>query len=127
MHELLTVKSLIGARNLDPVLQQRLVEAAVASLPGVVATSAEELEAYTLHPTQLAQDPQSVFAQTLAEGVQMDLDYLVNTQRPDGAWYPTWTWGGTYDDAWLAAEKQWASVITFENLNVLADWGRFAL
>lgn len=127
MHELLTVKALIGSRGLEETLRQRVVDAALASLAGVVATSAEELEAYSLHPTQLAQDPHSVFSASLAEAIQFDLDFLIDQQRADGAWHPAWSWGGLYDDFWLDAERQWSSVITLETLVVLHDWGRFSL
>lgn len=127
MHELLAVKALIGAAALDETLRARLVEAVLASLSGTVATTAEEFEGYGLHPTQLAQDPHSVFAAPLADAIQVDLDFLIDTQQPDGGWHPVWSWGGLFDGAWAEAEQQWASVLTLDTLLVLRSWGRFSL
>ncbi len=127
MHDLLCIKRLIGAPDLDAGVRTRLLDAAIASLPGVVATSEEELEAYALRPTQLAQHPRSAFAEALREPIQIDLDFLIDQQQLDGAWHPVWTWGGDFDEAWTRAEVAWASVMTLEALCVLHDWGRFSL
>jgi len=127
MHDLLCIKRLIGARDLNEGLRGRLIAVAIASLPGIVATTAEELEAYALRPTQLAQDPKSVFADALRDAIQIDLDFLIDQQQLDGAWHPVWSWGGAFEAAWERAEVEWASVITLEALCVLHDWGRFSL
>lgn len=128
MHDLLCAKRLIGAENLDANLRERVTTAAIASLPGTVLTTAEEFEGYGLRPTQLAQHPRSAFVEAIGdEAIQLDLDLIIDAQDQDGAWHPVWSWGGMYDEAWGDAERAWSSVLTFENMCVLRDWGRLAL
>ena len=81
---------------------------------------------YSVHPLKVAPRPDSMLAEMLWDDIQVNLDYLIETQTEMGSWEPNWTWGDLYPDVWPLAKKEWSGHITLENLLTLRAYGRIA-
>ncbi|MBN2500522.1 MAG: hypothetical protein JXB38_07100 [Anaerolineales bacterium] len=81
---------------------------------------------YSVNPLKLAPRPDSILAEMLWEDIQVNLDYVIETQTDAGSWEPNWTWGDLYPDVWPLAKKEWSGHITLENLLTLRAYGRIA-
>lgn len=82
----------------------------------LVETNSQKWGEYGLRPLAVAPTPNSLLADRLADVIEIELDYVVQEQQVDGAWWPTWTWGDAYPDAWQQAMQAWKGVITLKNL-----------
>ncbi|WP_442604118.1 hypothetical protein [Paenibacillus sp. KN14-4R] len=40
--------------------------------------------------------------------IELNLDYLIQTQNEDGSWSPNWSWGGgDNEEAWQWTKVKW--------------------
>lgn len=108
-------------------LRARVIDALTRQLPASVAWDPDAWSGYALQPIAVAHAPESPFAPALANLIPANLDYRLATQQADGAWHPTWSWFGTYDDAWPVSCQAWKGVLTLDTLQTLSAWGRVAL
>jgi hypothetical protein len=124
MHEYLCYRRLAVAPGLPEAasidLDQRLQEIAVR----LIAAEPSNWSSYGLRPLDAIDAPDSRLVARLHDAISYNLDYVIENQRADGSWRPTWTWGDTYPQAWLEAERQWSGVITLEQLLKLRKFGR---
>lgn len=81
---------------------------------------------YGLRPLNAAPTPNSLLASRFAGAIEIELDYVLQEQQVDGAWWPTWSWGEAYPDAWQQAKQAWKGVITLRNLLTLQAYGRLS-
>jgi hypothetical protein len=51
---------------------------------------------FAIKPLWLAPSPAAPLAKTLRDAVQVNLDYKIQHQNPDGSWSPSWSLGGFY-------------------------------
>jgi len=72
----------------------------------------------------VAESPDSPFAGQLAGAIERNLDYEIEQQGADGAWAPSWTWFGQYDETWPQAEREWKGVLTVKTLRQLNNFAR---
>ena len=56
-----------------------------------------------------------------------NLDYVIETQASDGAWEPTWHWGGVFAREWEQAKQEWRGHLTLEMLTTLRAYGRIVV
>lgn len=98
---------------------ERMISASVETDPG-------KWNEYCLQPLEVADAPDSPWMSLLAGSIPRHLDYLIETQQPDGSWSPFWNWSGVHPDAWRQARKEWAGILTFRNLKCLRAFGRFS-
>jgi hypothetical protein len=84
----------------------------------VTGKSSEDWESYGGRPLWFADGPNSLLADDLADPIQNELDYLIDTQTDDGSWQPPWSWG-QYDQEWEPAKVEWAGWLTLKNLLAL--------
>ena len=78
---------------------------------------------YCAPPLKLAPTPQSITAAPLEDCLPTYLDYLIETQHPEGYWDVTWAWNA-YPEDWEVARREWRGVLTLENLLSLRAFGR---
>ena len=90
----------------------------------VVCRDPQEWSGYCATPLKIAPLPQSILAGTLRDSLQLQLDYLIDHQTPEGTWKPTWTWGDFYPEVWKQAKREWRGHVTLETLTSLDAFGR---
>lgn len=126
MHSLLCMLRLARTPTIPDrlriVVEQRLEQ----DISQTLARDPEKWQTYSLTPLQVAPQPDALFADQLADAVARNLDFVIETQGPDGAWAPTWSWGDSYPAEWAVAERAWKSKLTLDRLKALRDYGRFA-
>jgi hypothetical protein len=124
MFDLLCYNRLVKTRALPEGTRATLITKLTPLVEQLVVKDPAEWEKYTLTPLELVDSPASPFADVLADAVTQNLDFEIAHQGDDGAWHPKWLWYGLYPDAWPAAEREWAGVITLRTLKTLRNFGR---
>ena len=68
--------------------------------------------------------PQPVqFADFATEGVEENLDFIINSINENGVWSPNWAWG-QYENIWQEQKVKWEGVLAIQNLKILAAFNR---
>lgn len=124
MHDLLCCLRLFATPGLPEALHDTLEPALRTGIHQAVGLDREAWQSYGLRPLQVVEDPASPFLAGLESAVSTNLDYEIETQEEDGAWYPTWSWGDDYPQVWPVARREWAGVVTLRNLLRLRAFGR---
>lgn len=124
--DLVAVLRLAQAEGMPQAYRQRVLERARESAPAAVTRDPQQWSIYSTPPLKLAPAPGSPLAGLLQEDVARHLDYLINTQAPEGYWDTTWSWGDFYPDVWPQAQCEWRGEITLHNLRSLRAYGRLA-
>ena len=124
-HELLCYVRLVQTPALPEPLRSWLLLRLAPVVDRVVAREPSAWAQYGLKPLWVAGSPDSPFAGQLAGAIELNLDYEIEHQGADGAWAPSWTWFGQYDETWPQAEREWKGVLTIKTLLQLRSFGRF--
>ena len=82
---------------------------------------------YNVKPLTFVHSPRSPFYPGSETGIAANLDYIISTQKDDGGWGLTWSWGDRDAAAWKVAEKEWRGVVALENLRTLQAFHRLEL
>lgn len=90
----------------------------------VVARDSQQWASYCTPPLWVAPTPEALVADLLREEVQRHLDYLIDTQAPEGHWSPFWSWGAFYPGVWEQARREWSGHLTLNALVSLRAYGR---
>lgn len=125
MHDLLCYVRLVETDALPEALRSRLLAKLTGVVDAMVARDPSAWAEYGLQPLTVVDSPDSPFAGLLADAIPANLDYLADQQGDDGTWAPNWSWFGTYDDAWPAAERAWKGVLTVGALLKLRAFDRW--
>jgi hypothetical protein len=99
-----------------------VVSAARNATPNVITYDRNRWHEYVPGPLWVAPTPDAPLGDLVADRVDEHLDHLIESQRDDGAWAPTWTWGD--DPFWPTACALWESPLTLHALETLAAYGR---
>lgn len=102
--------------------ERKIIELASRS----VAREAAAWARYEPSPLFYVSSPDSFLYAGLQPLVKANLDYLIDTQDPEGGWAPNWEWGPDYSEVWDVACQEWQGVKTLENLRLLKAFGRLA-
>lgn len=116
--------SLAEEQALPERYRQRLLYRLRAVVPRAVSRDPAEWHTYSLHPLKVIHSPASPVADLVPDAIQVDLDYQIRRQTPEGTWDPVWTWGDAYPDAWEQARREWRGHLTLETLTILRNFGR---
>jgi hypothetical protein len=112
----------------SPGLRSDTKAVMLSKLKQIVAHTVERDPAqwrnYGLPPLAVIDSPQSPFANAFADAIPLNLNFLIESQGEDGGWRPGWSWGDQWPDAWMQAEREWAGVLTLDNLRKLRAFGR---
>lgn len=124
MHDLYCCLRLLDARNLPVDIREQLQNQLLQLTAQSVVTDPEKWEEYGLRPLDVVDGPDSPFFAKLADAVSANLDFEIKEQSAEGAWLPTWSWGGFYPNDWEVAKVEWAGTITLNKLRKLQKFGR---
>lgn len=110
-------------RHLPQDLAIRLEKNLIEATKKLVAYDPEKWKSYTPQPLHFANSPNFFLYDVVKDGVETNLDYLINTVNENGVWGPNWTWR-QYENVWPQQKVKWEGVITIQNLKVLAAYDR---
>jgi len=115
---------LCETEQVPALYKERLYQKLVPLVPKAVEQDPEKWKQYCLKPTWLVRTPESPFFRLIADSVERNLDYEVESQSADGSWSPNWSWYGGYPEVWPTAEKEWRGVLTVQTLEALQAFER---
>lgn len=127
MHEIRCCLTLAETPSLPDEFRRRLVSRLEAPVAQAVERDPAKWGKYCLKPAgymAVVRSPASPFAKLLAKEVELNLDYEIQRQHADGSWLPTWSWGGSFPEAWEQAKLAWQGILTVRMLRLLAAFGR---
>lgn len=125
MHELPCYVTLATTPQLPDQYRQQITSILRTALQGKVATDPSAFGGYQLLPLDVAPTPDALLATTVDWGaVDAHLDYLIESQLPDGSWPVPWSWDFVDAAAWTQAERDWKGFIAVNRLKMLAAYGR---
>lgn len=126
MHGLICYVRLHDAARRSPALRAELDRALPPSISQAVERDPAKWGGYGLRPLLVAPESGSPWQPLIAEAIEANLDYLIDTQERDGSWAPNWSWGDFFPDAWPQAKLRWQAIITLTALRSLRSYGRIA-
>jgi hypothetical protein len=124
MHDLLCYLRLIETRTLPDKARDKILCKLTKAVNLVVDRDPSSWGSYGIKPLDVATSPDSPLAEMLADEIELNLDYAIDQQQPDGSWAPTWSWGDAYSKAWEEAKREWSGHLTVRTLKVLQNFGR---
>lgn len=116
--------SLAETASLPQPFKDRLIPRIRAVTPEVVSRDPQEWKGYSATPLKVAPSPQSIIADLLWDDLQVNLDYEIDRQIPEGTWDPVWSWGDSYPDVWETAKREWRGHLTLSTLTTLHAFRR---
>lgn len=123
VHDVTAAVALLDSPDLPVPVRLRLHEVLVSAVDALVARDRDAWSGYALRPLAVAPRPGSAFAGRLSDAIDANLDYLVEEQADDGAWWPTWSWGRN-EDVWERQRVAWAGMLTLDALLRLRAYDR---
>lgn len=128
MHALPCYVTLLQSPNLPIQQHDRLLNGLLERVHGTVVTEPTKFGEYGLLPLDVALTPEAPLAQTVEHrAIEAHLDYLIDTQLPDGSWPLPWSWAFVDEQAWAQAERDWKGAILVNRLQTLRAWERIKL
>ena len=125
MHELPCYVTLATTSQLPAQYRQQITTLLQARVQGKVATDRGAFGGYQLLPLDVAPTPDALLATTVdRSALDAHLDYLLESQLPDGSWPIPWSWDFVDAAAWAQAERDWKGFIAVNRLKMLAAYGR---
>ena len=112
------VRLLPPAQSADAILKLK------KELATAVVQDPKQWGNYNVKPLTFIHNPQSPFYPEMKAVIDANLDYIISTQKSDGSWGLTWSWGERDPAAWKLAEKEWLGVVALENLRRLDAFHR---
>lgn len=124
MHELLCYVRMVETENLPDDARDHLLSLLQPLIIAGVETDPTIWDGYVLKPLVAAPSPSSLFAESLQNSIDKNLDFEIERQQKDGSWAPNWSWGDAYPEAWLHAKRAWQGVLTVNMTKSLLAYGR---
>lgn len=124
MHDVFCYEATRKTESVPAELREEMLRLIRPVALETVETDPTHWGTYCTRPLQIADSPDSPYYESLRDAVAANLDYLIDTQQPDGAWTPHWSWGNDDDGAWEQAKRDWQGTLIVDHLNLLRAFGR---
>jgi hypothetical protein len=124
MHDMLCYVALVEHPVLPPDRRAALLPLLGRAAQRLMEPEPGKWHDYCLRPLDLAPTPRSPLAELVGPVAGRELDFLLETQAPDGHWGPAWSWKDRDPEAWAKARREWCGVITLRHLRRLRAWER---
>lgn len=87
----------------------------------------EKWHGYCAKPLWLVPAPNSPLFNVLEDAIELNLEYEIKNQHPDGSWKPFWEWG-QYRKTWeTEVEPAWSGALTVKMLTTLKKYERIEI
>jgi len=116
--------ALAGNSALPASHRAKLIPRIERAISEAVVRDRSRWSSYCLHPARAVRRPNGIGSHLVLDDLQRYLDYLIESQQPDGTWPLTWDWGTPDSEAWPIAEREWRGIVALENLEVLQAFAR---
>ncbi len=113
----------IAAENLFSDMLPALREACADAVAAVVTRDTALWSQYAAKPSQFLLSCDHFAYAGVADLAEFEVDWIIKTQRDDGAWDIPWTWTG-YPDAWAVSKRWWQGNGVILNLRYLRGFGK---
>ncbi len=125
MYDLLSCTILLESKQLPEEFSQQLLSRLIKSLPLTMVKNTDQIAAHQVTPLFLIESPKSKLTPAIPEALLIaNLDWLLDTQLPNGSWDLGWDWREIDADLWAQAEKDWKGSHIVKNLKTLSAFGR---
>ncbi len=128
MHDVLCYESLRQTQELPAAIRAEVLRLCRPLVEQIVETDLAKWTSYVTRPLDVVDSPDSPYFELFREPVGVNLDYLIETQRPDGAWPVYWGSWNAKDDrtsrAWERSCRAWQGFMVVKNLQRLQVFGR---
>lgn len=105
-------------------LAKRLELKLIEATQKLVALNPEMWKQYSPQPIHFANNPSHFLYSVVKDGIEVNLDYIINEMNEDGVQCPNWTWG-QYEAEWEKAKIHWVGILTIQSLQVLKNFNRW--
>lgn len=124
MHSLYCYLALLELKALPEILRERMLVKLEPAVKKAVSVDPTTWESYGLQPLSIVTSPEARFADMFTDVIDQNLDFLIEKQGDQGAWWPAWSWGDRFPETWAIARTNWAGPLTLGNLKTLRNFGR---
>jgi hypothetical protein len=126
MHGLVCYVRLHGASGVSGDLKAALERRLPSWIDRGVERNPDKWMGYGLRPLDVAPMADSPWRDRLDPAIEANLNFLIDSQAPDGSWHPHFNWGGAFPEAWEVAKRKWQAVLTLAALRSLGSYGRIS-
>ena len=128
MYDFHSASQLLNTANLPKQFKENLLSKLIKSLPLSMVKGIDEIKAHSLTPLFLVSSPDDKLVPAIPSALlNANLDWLIDSQLPDGSWTLGWDWSEVDADLWVQAEKDWKGYLILLNLLTLKAFGRITL
>ncbi|MEM1212249.1 MAG: hypothetical protein AAGI68_08105 [Planctomycetota bacterium] len=127
MHDLFCYEAMRKTHAVPVELRAELLGLARPLIAQVVVTDPAKWTGYCTRPLDVIDSPGSPYHDTFRDAVALNLDWLIETQQPDGAWSPHWSWGPDGGEAWEQSKRDWQGHLIVKHLKTFHAFGRLAV
>lgn len=110
-------------KHLSPEQGKRFEPKLIEATKSLVALDLEKWKDYSPQPLHFADNPNFFLYEAVKDGIEANLDYMVNNMTENGIWEPNWTWR-QFDEFWPKQKVQWEGILTIQNLKILYAYDR---
>jgi len=113
-------------KNLDDDKASKLKQKLCEATNKLVTYDLEKWGSYTPQPIHFSDSPNFFLSETVKDGINSNLDFLIRSQNEQGVWSPNWIWH-QYESEWPSSKKNWEGILTIRNLKILKNFNRIGI
>ncbi|MBQ7337317.1 MAG: hypothetical protein IJW40_02565 [Clostridia bacterium] len=109
----------------SPMVDEELMRAAQRRITENVCYDPTKWHEYTFCPLDFVSSPDSIWYDTVKEGIEDNINFFLDTINPNGVWEPNFSWG---QDTEISRQvtRNWRGYITVKRAKILLAFGRIA-
>ncbi len=124
MHDVFCYERLRKTEALPAEQREEILRIIRGAVSRIIETDPAKWPTYCARPLQMAASPDSPYFESLRDAVDANLDYLIDSQQPDGAWAPWWSWGPDGGEVWERSKREWQGAFIIEHVRMLLAFSR---
>ena len=105
----------------SPLITDEIISSMKRRISENVCYDESQWSGYYPHPHQFADSPSSEWYDCVKDGIDKNLNYLLNNINEDGVWQPNFSWGVDSDTA-REVTKIWTGYIAVDRARILKNY-----